>query len=50
MGTNTVAADPQLDNVQRAGELGLLSPKWDVSVQSFPQGSGNHVDKDPQRL
>ena len=28
--------DPQLDKVQRVGDLGTLSPKKDVSVKSLP--------------
>ena len=28
--------DPQSDNVQRARDLRALSPKWDVSVKTFP--------------
>lgn len=47
MDTNIVAADPQSDNVQRVRELGMFSLKWDVSIQSSPQGSRNHADKDP---
>ena len=30
--------DPQPDIVQPVGDLGILSPKWDVSIKSLPLG------------
>lgn len=28
--------DPRLDSVQRMGDLGALSPKWDVFIEVLP--------------
>lgn len=38
--------DPQLHKVQWVGDLGTLSPKWDVSLKSLPWGSRERLQKD----
>ena len=42
--------DPQLDNVQRGGDFGTLSPKRDMSIKTSPQDSGLPVEKEAERL
>jgi len=32
--------------VQRVKDLGSLNPKWDVSIKSLLQGSGNYSEED----
>ena len=42
--------DSQLDNVQRVRDLETLSPKGDISINSFPLGSENSVEEKMERL
>lgn len=39
-------SNPHLDNVQRIRNLGMLNPKWDVSIKYPPPGLENHVEEE----
>lgn len=42
--------NPQSDIMGRVRELGTLSPKWEISVKSYPYGSENPSGEETERL
>jgi hypothetical protein len=47
MGTNTEANNWKMWRVR---DLGIQTPKWDVSIKSRPQDSRNPIEEEVKRL
>ena len=41
--------DPQSDITQNVKVLGILTLKWDVSIKSLPQSSGNPTEEEMEK-
>lgn len=42
--------DPELDNVQRVGDFGVLSSKWGVFITPLPSSLSLYVQSEVERL